>query len=72
MPWLKVGPLTASLASSMSGGPSSRTSSLLYDEKIVILTSNVNRMLVMRVFFAFQAVATAAAVGLALGYSAWK
>lgn len=72
MPWLKVGPLTTSLASSMSSGPSSRTSSMLYDEKIVILTSNLNRMLVMRIFFAFQAVATAAAAGLALGYSAWK
>jgi hypothetical protein len=72
IPSLQVGPLVASLASWMSGVPSSMTSSLLYDSKIVILTSNKERWLVMRVLFAIQAITTIAAVGLALGYSAWK
>jgi hypothetical protein len=72
MPSLKVGPLVSSLASWMSGTPSSTTSSLLYDSKIVILASNMNRWLVMRILFAVQAMTTITAVGLALGYSVWK
>lgn len=72
MPWLKIGPRATSLASWASGGSSGRTSSLLYDDKIVILTANLNRLLAMRIFFAVQALTTIAAVGLALGYSAWK
>jgi hypothetical protein len=72
MPWLKVGPLTTSLASWAGGSPSARTSSLLYDGKIVILTANLTRLQAMRIFFAIQAITTIVAVGLALGYSAWK
>lgn len=72
MPSLKVGPLTTSLVGWMSGTPSTGTSNLLYDTKIVILTSNISRWLVMRVLFAIQAITTIAAVGLALGYSAWR
>lgn len=72
MPSLKVGPLVASLAGWTGGTPSSTTSNLLYDSKIVILTSNLNRWLVMRVLFAIQAITTITAIGLALGYSAWK
>ena len=72
MPWLKVGPLTTSLASWGGGSPSARTSSLLYDGKIVILAANLTRLQAMRIFFTIQAMMTVAAVGLALGYSAWK
>jgi hypothetical protein len=56
----------------MGGTPSPTTSSLLFDTKIVILAANMNRWLVMRVLFAIQAAATIVAIGLALGYSAWK
>jgi hypothetical protein len=72
MPSLKVGPGEISLASWMSGGSSPMTSSLLYDSKITILDSNMNRMRAMRILLAIQAIATISAVGLALGYSAWK
>jgi hypothetical protein len=56
----------------MSGGASARTSSELYTSKAVILGANLNRLLAMRIFFATQAIATACAVGLALGYTAWR
>jgi hypothetical protein len=72
MPSLKVGPLVTSLQMWMSSGSSSTTSSKLYDSKIVILASNMDRWLVMHVLFAIQAITTIAAVGLALVYSAWK
>ncbi len=70
MPWLKIGPLTMSLASWMSAGASGKTSSALYDSKAIILGANLNRLLVMRVFFSVQAIATGCAVGLALSYTA--
>jgi hypothetical protein len=70
MPWLKVGPLTLSLTSWMSGGASVRTSSALYDSKAIILGANLNRLLAMRIFFSVQAIATVCAVGLALVYTA--
>lgn len=72
MPSLKIGPLPASLSGWMGRTPSITTSSLLYDTKIVILAANMNRWLVMRILFATQATATIVAIGLALGYSAWK
>ena len=72
MPWLKIGPLATSLSAWASGSPSARTSSLLYDSKVVILMADLNRLLAMRIFFAIQAITTVAAVGLALGYTAWK
>lgn len=72
MPWLKIGPLTMSLTSWMSRGASGTTSSALYDSKAIILAGNLNRLLTMRIFFAIQAVATVCAVGLALGYTAWR
>ncbi len=72
MPWMRMGPERTSLASWMSGGSSPRTSSLLYDSKIVLLGGNLNRLLVMRVFFAVQAIATSFAVGLALTYTALR
>lgn len=72
MPSLTVGPLAASLQGWMSGGSSSTTSNRLYDSKVVILASNLDRWLVMRILFAIQAITTIVAVGLALGYSAWK
>ncbi len=72
IPALRIGPLATSLQGWMSGGSSSRTSSELYDSKIVILTSNMERMLVMRMLVGIQAIATISAVGLALGYSAWR
>jgi hypothetical protein len=71
MPWLRTGPVAIYLVRWL-GQSSPRTTSLLYDSKIAILTSNMNRLLVMKVFFALQAVATITAVGLALWYSAWK
>jgi hypothetical protein len=70
MPWLKIGPATTSLAGWMSGGGTTTTSKVLYDSKAIILGSNQNRLLVMRVFFAIQAIATGLAVGLALSYIA--
>lgn len=72
MPWLRVGPVVVSLADWMSGGASARTSRELYTSKAVILGANLNRLLAMRIFFATQAIATACAVGLALGYTAWR
>jgi hypothetical protein len=72
MPWLRVGPLTMSLASWMSGGASGKTSSELYTSKAVILGGNLNRLLVMRVCFTVQAIATVCAVGLALVYTAMR
>jgi hypothetical protein len=72
MPSLRIGPLATSLASWASGRPTARTSALLYDDKIVILMANLNRLLVMRILFAIQAITVIAAAGLALGYSAWK
>ncbi len=71
-PSLKIGPVPTSLVGWMGGTPSPTTSSLLFDTKIVILAANMNRWLVMRVLFAIQAAATIVAIGLALGYSAWK
>lgn len=72
MPWLLVGPVPMSLASWMSAGSSAVTSSQLYTSKATILASNLNRLLVMRIFFAMQSVTTIAAVGLTLGYTAWR
>jgi len=72
MPWLKIGPLTVSLASWMSAGPKARTSSALYDSKAVILDGNLGRLQAMRIFFAVQAIATVCAVGLALVYTALR
>ena len=72
MPSLKVGPLATSLQGWMTGGSSPTTSSKLYDSKIVILASNMDRWIVMRILLAIQAIMTIVAVGLALGYSAWK
>jgi hypothetical protein len=72
MPWLRIGPLATSLASWAAGGSSERTSSLLYDAKLVILMANLSRLLAARIFFSIQALATVVAVGLALVYSAWK
>jgi hypothetical protein len=72
VPWLKVGPAATSLSSWMSGKSSPKTSSLLYESKMTILTSNTNRWLVMRVLFTIQAISTILAVALALGYSALK
>jgi hypothetical protein len=72
MPSLKVGPAATSLQRWMSGGSSPTTSSQLYDSKLVLLTSNIERWLVIRILLAIQAIMTIAAVGLALGYSSWK
>ena len=72
MPSLKPGPERTSLASWMAEGPSARSSRQLYDAKIVILGGNLDRLLTMRTLFATQAIATVCAVGLALGYTAWK
>jgi hypothetical protein len=71
MPWLKIGALPTSLAR-WGGRATAETSSQLYDGKVVILMSNLGRLQAMRIFFAIQAITTIAAVGLALGYSAWK
>jgi len=72
MPWLKVGPETVSLVSWMSGLASAATSSELYTSKAVILTANLRRLVVMRTFFAIQAITTISAAGLALWYAAWR
>jgi hypothetical protein len=72
MPSLKIGPLAISLGAWMAGTSSSRTSSLLYDGKLVILTSNMDRLLVMRTLFAIQSLTTIAAVGLAMGFTTLK
>lgn len=71
MPWLKIGPVATSLAAWIVS-PSGVASRQLYDSKAVILSANLNRLLVMRVFFAIQAIFTVCAAGLALWYSAWK
>lgn len=71
-PWLAIGPQPTYLQAWKSSGPSARSSSLLYDAKIVLLTANTNRLLVMRTFFAFQALAAVVAVGIALWYAAGK
>jgi hypothetical protein len=72
MPWLKIGPLATSLAAWASSGPSGRTSSLLYDSKIVILVADLNRLMAMRIFFAIQAITTITAIALALSYTGLK
>jgi hypothetical protein len=72
MPWLKLGPGTSSLAGWMGRRPEGWASSALYDSKMIILGANLNRLLVMRTFFAAQAIATVCAAGLALGYTAWR
>lgn len=72
MPWLKIGPVSTSLVGWLSGGSSPRTSRQLYDSKVVILGGNLNRLLVMRIFFAIQALTAIFAAGLALWYSAWR
>jgi hypothetical protein len=71
-PSLKVGPVITSLASWMSRGSSATTSSELYTSKATILEANLKRLLVIRIFFAIQAVMSIFAVGLALGYIAWR
>jgi hypothetical protein len=72
MPWLLVGPVMTSLVRWMSAGSSAVTSSELFTSKATILASNLNRLLAMRIFFALQSVTTISAVGLALGYTAWR
>ena len=72
MPWLKLGPDASSLAGWIGRRPAGWASSALYDSKIVILGANLNRLLVMRTFFAGQAIATVCAAGLALSYTAWR
>jgi hypothetical protein len=72
MPWLRIGPAATSLTRWISVGSSATSSSELYLAKGVILEANLNRMLTMRIFFAIQAITTIAAVGLALGYTAWR
>jgi hypothetical protein len=72
MPWLKIGPERTSLTSWMSRGSSPTTSNMLYDSKIILLGGSLNRLLVMRVFFSVQAIATVCAIGLALVYTALR
>ena len=71
MPWLKIGPATVVLQD-WASDPSEDTSSQLYLSKNAILDANQSRLLVMRVLFTIQAIATICAVGLALGYTAWR
>jgi hypothetical protein len=71
MPWLKIGALPTSLAR-WGSRATVESSAQLYDGKVMILMSNLSRLQAMRIFFAIQAITTIAAVGLALGYSAWK
>jgi hypothetical protein len=71
MPSLKIGPVTAALQSWISRS-STATSSDLYLAKNVILDANQKRLLIMRIFFTIQAIATIFAVGLALAYAAWR
>jgi hypothetical protein len=72
VPWLKPGPERTLLASWMSGGASARTSALLYDAKLLVLGSNLDRWLKMRTYFGVQGIATAIAVALALVYTALR
>jgi hypothetical protein len=71
-PWLKIGPVATSLQAWKSGGASSRTSSLLYDAKLVLLWANAQRLTVMRTLFALQICSAMAAVVIALWYAAEK
>jgi hypothetical protein len=70
MPWLKLGPKPSSLAAWMEA--KKRKTKRLYTTKFGVLEANLTRLLVMRLLFALQAVATAAAVVLALVYTAWR
>lgn len=72
LPSLKVGPRASSLANWMSDSPSPRNSTQLYDSKLVILTSNMDRLLALRVLVAIQVISTFVAVMLTLVYSASK
>jgi hypothetical protein len=72
IPRLKLGPTPTALQGWMSGGSTAHTSGLLYDAKVALLAANSTLLAVMRTMFAFQALATLVAVGLALFYSAGK
>jgi hypothetical protein len=71
MPWLKIGPVTVALQNWISRS-SATTSSQLYLAKNIILDANQDRLLIMRILFTIQAIATIFAVGLALAYTAWR
>jgi hypothetical protein len=71
MPWLKIGPVAVVLQDWIRGA-SATTSSQLYLAKNTILGANKGRLLIMRTLFTIQAIATICAVGLALGYTAWR
>jgi hypothetical protein len=71
MPWLKIGPVTVALQNWISNS-SATTSSQLYLAKNIILDANQDRLLIMRILFTIQAIATIFAVGLALAYTAWR
>ncbi len=70
MPWLKIGPRPMSLTGWMNRGASDETSSALFDSKAIILDGNLDRLLVIRISFTVQAIATVCAAGLALSYTA--
>lgn len=71
MPWLKIGPVTEVLQDWINHA-SAQTSSQLYLAKNTILGANQRRMVLMRTLFTLQAIATIAAVGLALWYTALR
>jgi hypothetical protein len=69
-PWLRVGPAGEVLQDWLRTTTSIDTPSALYLSKNVILGANQRRMSVMRTIFLIQAIATIAAAGLALWYTA--
>ena len=72
MPWLKLGPEFESLVRWQSAGATPTTSSELYASKSSILDANRTRLVIMRVSFMAQAVATVVAIGVALVYTALR
>jgi hypothetical protein len=71
-PWLRTGPRASSLQGWKSAGPSARTSSLLYDFKVALITGNTFRRGVSRAFFMLQILATVTAIGIAVWYAVRK
>jgi hypothetical protein len=72
MPWLKIGPEATSLVSWTAGVAGQPAGRALYDSKIALLSANLRRLLVIRIFFTIQTATTIVALAVALSYSAWK
>jgi hypothetical protein len=70
-PTLKIGPNQAFLARSISR-PTARTSAVLYDAKLAVLSANRARVTVITVLLLIQALTTLISLALALTYVAWK